>query len=87
MNHLRPLEVPDDRQKVADDWRMNAATIQMIAAIAHGLPADRRKSLTTRQGPPPVSESARWLADACRRLAGGWCGMAGVCRGLAEKVC
>jgi len=71
MNHLRPLEVPDDCQKVADDRCMDTAILQMIAAIAQGLPSNRHESLTTRHGPPPVSESARWLADACRRLAGG----------------
>jgi len=71
MKHLRPIEVHDDRQEVADDRHADTAIAQLIAAIAQGLPADRYESLTTRQDFPSVSGGACRSADACRRLAGG----------------
>jgi len=71
MNHLRPLEVPDDCQEVADDRHMVAAISQLIAATAQGLPADRYESLTIRQDSPSNARGACRSADACRRLAGG----------------
>jgi hypothetical protein len=71
MNHLRPLEVPDDCQEVADDRHMVAAISQLIAATAQGLPADRYGSLTIRQDSPSNARGACRSADACRRLAGG----------------